>query len=221
MQGLSQHIQNGKLHLHLREFLELMLKNSPDVQLARLDVYTAATQITAARAPFDPALGLGFTAERSISPAVVQLRLFERRSQRDRRRKRSNMVVRLGGTGSAPGTQVSLPQTINSLSQNSSITYNQILPTGQTLGTSFYSYRSSGDSYSSPLTYGILNFSFTQSLLQNRTGLQYRGPITVAKTQLLITSEQSEATHCAGGGERRQFNTGRPFPRATTSASSS
>jgi outer membrane protein TolC len=187
VQGLTQHIQDGKLHLHLREFLELMLKNSPDVQLARLDVYTAATQIMAAKAPFDPTLGLGFTAERSISPVLFSSGISTGTT--------STGVSGQGGIGTVggvAGTQVTLPQTINSLSQNSSITYNQVLPTGQTLGTSFYSYRSSGDSYSSPLTYGILNFSFTQSLLQNRTGLQYRGPVTVAKTQLLITSEQSE-----------------------------
>lgn len=183
VQGLSQRIVDGKLHLHLREFLELMLKNSPDVQIARLDVYTAASQIISAKSPFDPSIGLEFTAERSISPVLFSSGI-------------SSSVPGTGttGTGGISGAQVSLPQTINSLSQNSTVTYNQILPTGQTLGTSFNSYRSSGDSYSSPLTYGILNFTFTQSLLQNRTGLQYRGPLMVAKTQLQITSEQSEAT---------------------------
>ncbi len=200
VQGLSQHIQEGKLHLHLRDLLELMLKNSPDIQLARLDVYTAAAQITAARAPFDPTLGLGFSAQRSISPVLFSSGLTGGTTSTgsvsgsgSSGGVSSGTSGSSGGTGTLSGTQISLPQTVNSLSQNSSITYSQVLPTGQTLGTSFYSYRSSGDSYSSPLTYGILNFSFTQSLLQGRTGLQYRGPVQVAKTQLLITSEQSQA----------------------------
>lgn len=193
VQGLSQRVQNGQLHLHLHDFLELMLRNSPDVELARLDLYTAATQIISAKASFDPVLVLGFNAERSISPLLFASGIS---------------IGASGGTGSSPGggtsnggsggpggggTQVTLPQTVNSLSQNSIASFSQVLPTGQTLGTSFNSYRSSGDSYPSPLTYGILNFTFTQSVLQNRTGLQYRGPVSVAKTQLLITSEQSEA----------------------------
>jgi len=192
VKGLSQHVQNGQLHLHLREFLELMLNNSPDIQLARLDAYTAETQIIAAKAPFDPALVLGFTAQRSISPLLFSSG-FSGGTTNTGNGSSSGGGSNTGSGGTGTNTQITLPQTINSLSQNSSVAYTQTLPTGQTLGTSFSSYRSSGDSYSSPLTYGILNFTFTQSLLQNRTGLQYRGPITVAKTQLLITSEQSEA----------------------------
>src|SRR6516162_4685555 len=56
VQGLSDHIVDGRLELTVKSFLELVLKNSTDVNLARVDVYTAADQITAAEAPFDPTL---------------------------------------------------------------------------------------------------------------------------------------------------------------------
>src|SRR5207249_9009951 len=38
-----------------------------------------------------------------------------------------------------------------------------------------------------------LNFVVTQPLLQGRRNLQFRTPLMIARTQLLITSEQSEA----------------------------
>ena len=223
VQGLSQRIENGKLHLHLRDFLELMLKNSPDIQVTRLDVYTAATQIVSARAPFDPSLQVGFLAQRSISPLLFGSGISSGTTTTTGTGSGTNSGSGtgssvIGGTGAA-GSQI-LPQTINSLSQNSSIAYNQILPTGQTLGTSFNSYRSSGDSYTSPLTYGILNFTFTQPLLQNRTGLQYRGPIRIAETQLLISSEQSEGA-IAQAMANAAVLIGRPFRHATTFAFSS
>lgn len=196
VEGLVDRIRNGQLHLNQRLFLELMLKNSPDIQLARLDVYTPANRIIAAKAPFDPALSLGFTAQRSISPLFFSSGIS---SGGLGGTNSSDSSTGSGSSGSTVGgvtganTQIGLPQTINSLSQNSSIGFSQILPTGQTLSTTFYSYRSSGDSYSSPLTYAGLNFALTQPLLQNRTNLQNRAPITIAKTQLVIVSEQSEA----------------------------
>jgi outer membrane protein len=100
-----------------------------------------------------------------------------------------------GGTGGSNvgGTQVTLPQTINSLTQNSAVTYSQLLPTGQAITSSFTVDRASGDGFSSPALFGSFNFGITQPLLQNRTNLQNRGPLMVARTELLITSEQSEA----------------------------
>ena len=49
VQGIADHISAGKLHLTIKDFLELVLKNSTDVNLTRLDVYTAADQIKAAQ----------------------------------------------------------------------------------------------------------------------------------------------------------------------------
>jgi outer membrane protein TolC len=195
IQGLSEHISGGKLHLRLKDFLELVLKNSTDVHLTQLDVYTAAHQITAAKAPFDPTLGLQFDALRSVSPLFFGNGFSGQTGGTGTGSGQTGQGGQTGGTGSGiSGNQVTLPQTINSLSQNSSVTYNQLLPTGQTISSSFSVYRSSGDGYPSPILFGALNFAITQPLLQNRANLQNRAPLTIARTSLLITSEQSEAT---------------------------
>ncbi len=170
VEGLQERIADGKLHLQLREFLSLVLKNFADIQITRLDVYTAADQIVGAKNPFDPDLNLSFNAVRSVSPLSYSL------------------------AGSPSGGSFALPQTINSLSQTSIIDYTQLLPTGERFESTFTGYRSSGDSYAYPTIFGVLNFQFTQPLLQNRTNLQYLNPLRVARTQLLITSKQSEAS---------------------------
>ncbi|MCU1291988.1 MAG: outer rane efflux protein, partial [Bryobacterales bacterium] len=68
VEGLKQHITDGKLHLQLRDFLALVLKNYTDIQVTRLDVFTQANQVLSAKAPFDPTLNLNFNTVRSVSP---------------------------------------------------------------------------------------------------------------------------------------------------------
>ncbi len=169
--GLAEHVDasDGKLHLRLADFLALVLRNSPDVQLSRLDVYTAANSLTSAQAPFDPQLNFSFQTFRSVSP------------------------VEYGTSGTGGGGEVTLPETLNSLSQNSNINYSQLLPTGQTLQASFTGDRTSGDGFPYPSLYGNLNLSVTQPLLQGRRNLENLTPIRVAKSQIFITSKQSEA----------------------------
>lgn len=170
VEGLTQRIVEGKLHLHLKDFFALVLQNAPDIQLTRLDVYTPANELISARAPFNPALNLSFNAVRSVSPLSYSI------------------------SGSPSGGQFTLPQTINSLSQTSILDYTQLLPTGQKFETTFTGYRSSGDGYPYPSLFGVLNFQITQPLLQNRRNLQYLTPIRVARTEILISAKQSEAT---------------------------
>ena len=160
VEGLPQHIVDGKLHLHLRDFLELLLKNSTTVQLNRLDVYNAADAIIAAKAPFDPLLQPSFNTQRTLTPP-------------------SPFFPTLGA--------------FSSLNQVSTIAYNQLLPTGQTIGSSFQIDRISGDGYTTPALFGTLSFSVTQPLLRNRTGIEQRAPLMLARTQLNITSELSES----------------------------
>jgi outer membrane protein len=180
VEGLAQHIVDGKLHLRVRDFLALVLRNSPDIQLTKLDVYTPADQLTGARAPFDPTLNLSFNTVRSVSPLSYSI------------------------SGSPSGGQFNLPQTINSLSQTSTLNYQQILPTGQTVQAGFTAYRSSGEGYSYPSLFGVLNFQVTQPLLQNRSNLQFLTPIRIAKTEILISAKQSEATINAAIGQIAQ-----------------
>ncbi len=195
IQGLRERIVDGKLHLRLREFLELVLKNSTDIQLTRLEIFTAANSITANKAVFDPLLALNFNTLRSVSP--VSFFSFGGSGSTGN----TGVVTTPGQTGNGIGTgigtggsQIILPQTISSLSQNSSATFTQLLPTGQSINASFSAFRSSGDGYQYPALFGQLNVSVVQHLLQGRTNLQAKGPLLVARTQLLITSERSQVT---------------------------
>ena len=197
IEGLSPRIVDGKLHLHLRDFLELVLKNSTDIQLTRLDVYTAANDITASKAPFDPSLVLNFAALRSVSPLSFFTFGGNSGSGTGTGVIASPQPGQANTSGSTPvsaGGQVILPQTISSLSQNSSATFSELLPTGQNVSANFSANRSSGDGYLYPALFGSLNVTITQHLLQDRTNLQAKGPQQVARTELLITSEQSQAT---------------------------
>jgi outer membrane protein len=163
VEGLPDRISDGKLHLTVKDFLELALKNSTDVNLVRLDVYTAADQITAAKAPYDPQLVLGFNTLHSVSPE---------------------------------STQISGASTLTSLTENSVINYQQLLPSGQTISAAFSGIRNSSNSafnFLNPNVVGVLNVQVAQPLLQGRSLIQVRGPLQVARTQLIITSRQSEA----------------------------
>jgi outer membrane protein TolC len=163
VQGLSGRIVNGRLSLTLKDFLELVLANSTDINISRLDVYTAADQVKAAHAVFDPALSLGFNTLRSTSPQYTQI----------------------GGAS-----------TLSSLTENSFINYQELLPKGETVSVSFQGARNSTNSafnIFNPSITGIMAISIAQPLLQNRDGVQFKAPLTIARTQLLITSRQDEA----------------------------
>jgi outer membrane protein TolC len=163
VEGLRERLVNEKLYLTIRDFLTLVLRNSTDIHLTRLDVYTAADAITAAKAPFDPLLQLNFNALRTRAPQFNEIN---------------------GG------------ETLNSLSQTYLLNFQQLLPTGQTVTTQFNFNRSSTNSeffFYNPYINGAMTFLFTQPLLRDRTNIQNKAPLQIARTQLVITSEQSEA----------------------------
>ncbi len=163
IQGVTDRIVDGKLHLTLKAFLELVLKNSTDINITRLDVFTAATQIQAAKAPFDPFGSAGFSTLRQVDPS---------------------------------SSQISGASTLSTLSQTSSLSYQQLLPTGQTLSAGYSAARSSNNSAFSllnPSIFSSFSFTATQPLLQDRSRIQFQGPLRIARTQLEITSRQSEA----------------------------
>ncbi len=163
VKGVAERIVNNTLSLTLKSFLELVMMNSTDINLTRLDVYTASTQILAARAPYDPLASAGFSTFRSVSPST---------------------------------SQISGATTLSTLIQNSTLSYQQLLPTGQSITAGFIASRSSNNSAFSllnPTVSGSFNFAATQPLLQDRSRVQVRGPMEIARTQLTITSRQSEA----------------------------
>ncbi len=197
IQGLEERVVDGKLHLRLREFLELVLKNSADIQMTRLDVFTAANNVISANAPFDQNLALGFNTLRSVSPfSFFALGGNNGTSGTSTTGTTTSpgQTIGAGGTQLPGGSQVILPQTISSLAQNSFATYTQLLPTGQSVTGNFSVNRSSGDGYYFPTLFGSTNITITQHLLQNRSNIQARGPQQIARTQLLISSERSQAT---------------------------
>ena len=161
--GVDQRIQEGKLTLDVKSFLALVLRNSTDIHLTQLDVYTAADQILGAKAPFDPQLLLSFNALRSEQTQTSQI------------------------SGAA---------TLADLSQTSSAGYSQVLGEGPAFTASFNAVRNSSNSafsFFNPSLATGLNVGLTQPLLQNRGNLQLRAPLMIARTQLRIVSEQSEA----------------------------
>jgi outer membrane protein len=163
VQGLNQRIADGKLHLHLKDFLELVMKNSPDIRISRLDVYTASDLITAAKAPLDPLLTGGFNTQRIISPQY---------------------------------TEISGAETLSNLTQNSTLNYQQTLPTGQTVTASFIGTRNSGNSsfnFFNPNIFTGLNFALTQPLIRDFNRIQLRGPLEIARTEVIISSDTSAA----------------------------
>jgi outer membrane protein len=163
VEGIAERIADGKLTLTLKEFLELVLRNSTDINITRLDVFTAAESIRAANAVFDPFVALGFNASRSVSPQF---------------------------------SQIAGASTLSSLNQNSNLSVQQLLPTGQNAGVSFNASRNSTNSafnLFNPSLAGSLGFTFSQPLLQNRSRIQFKAPQQIARTQLTITSRQSEA----------------------------
>jgi outer membrane protein TolC len=167
-----------------------MLKNSPEVQLTRMDVYTAANQVTASNTPFDPLLQASFNAQRSITPLF-----FGGGFSSGGAGGGGGTGTGIGGTGgTGAGAAVILPQTISSLTQRTGLTFSESLPTGQTFSTAFTGTRSSGDFYTYPAVFGSLEFNLTQPLLQNRTNLQMRGPLMAAREMLVVTSQESEAS---------------------------
>jgi len=163
VQGVQERVQAGKLYLRVKDFIALVLKNNTEINLARLDVWTAADAILSAKAPFDPNLSLGFNNTRTVQPQFNQI----------------------GGASN-----------LNTLSQNSTLNFQQTLSSGQILNFGFNAYRTSTNDqfvFLNPNIFTGLNFSVTQPLLQGRANLQLRAPLMIARTQLVITSEQSEA----------------------------
>ena len=163
-QGISERIVNGKLTLDVHSFLELALKNSSDINISRMDGWRHRDQVKVVRMQPDPVLSLGFNTLRSESPQFSQI----------------------GGAS-----------ILSSLSGNSFVSYQELVPTGQSVNVGFIATRNSTNSefnIFNPSISGSLNFSIVQPLLQNRNGIQFKAPLKIARSQLAITSKQTEAS---------------------------
>ena len=153
----------GKLNLTLKTFLELVLKNSTAVNLVRLNVYTANASIQAAKAPYDPATSL----RNSISSIGIAVHLADQRrfhAEHPDAEFHDQLPAAAFPRDSHDGGYTASRGSNNS-------TFNLLNPT----------------------LFSTFSFSAFQPLLQDRTRIQVRGPLEIARTQLTITSRQSEA----------------------------
>ena len=67
--NLEDFVVDGKLELSLRDYLELVMANHPDVQIQVLNVLESENSIQRAFSPFDPNLTLNFNANRATNPS--------------------------------------------------------------------------------------------------------------------------------------------------------
>jgi outer membrane protein len=163
VEGVQERVHDGKLYLHVKDFLALLLKNNTEINIARLDVLSSADQILGAKAPFDPSVTASFNNTRSLTSQSSQI-------------------------GGAPE--------LDFLSQTTQMNYQQLLESGQTVSVGFNASRASTNSefnFLNPYISTSTFFQVTQPLWQGRTNLQFKAPLMIARTQLLITSDQTEA----------------------------
>jgi outer membrane protein len=162
VEGIEERVHDGKLYLTVKDFLTLLLKNNTEINMARLDVFSAADQILGAKAPFDPSVTASFNSTRSLTSQTSQI----------------------GGA-----------QQLDFLSQTTLMNYQQVLESGQTVAVGFNASRASTNSefnFLNPFISTSTFFQVTQPLWQGRTNLQFKAPLMIARTQLLITSDQTE-----------------------------
>lgn len=67
--SLEDFVVDGKLQLSLREYLELVMANHPNIQIQVLNVLESENSIQSAFSPFDPNLSLNFNANRGTNPS--------------------------------------------------------------------------------------------------------------------------------------------------------
>jgi outer membrane protein TolC len=163
VEGVAERVKDGKLPLRFQDFAVLVLKNNTEIHLTRLDLMTAQDAVLSAKSPFDPRLTLGWNTQRSQQPQY---------------------------------TQISGADTLSQLNHYGQFGFSQALSTGQTVDLGFYTTRISSNSafnFFNPSIFSGLTLGVTQPLLANRNNMQARTALKIAKTQLLITTEQSEA----------------------------
>lgn len=70
---LRDFVVDGQLTLSLQQYIELVLANHGDVQVAKLNVYSQENQVQAALSPFDPRFAASFDATRGQTPSQDRL----------------------------------------------------------------------------------------------------------------------------------------------------
>ncbi len=158
--NLEDYVVDGKVQLSLKAYGELVMANSPDVNLQKLSVYEGQNAIARALSPFDPNFTASFSANRSRTPSNDVLAGADIRSNLNQNgRATYNQVF-------DTGTEFQTSYTTLRSSNNSSFT-----------------------TFNPSLTQG-LQVQLTQPLLRGRgRGIQ-RLPFLIAESRLDQTSAQ-------------------------------
>ncbi len=154
---LSDFVVDGKLTLSLRNYLDLVMVNFPDIQVQKLSVQTAQNSILSAFRTFDPTLTVSTYYNRASTPATDQLTGANVS-------KTLNWPLNFAYTQTLQnGTQFNLGLQGSYGTSNSSFsTYN-------------------------PAKNSNLSFGFTQPLMRGRDPYINRLPITIARANLRST----------------------------------
>ncbi len=151
---LSDYAASGKLELSLKNYLELVMQNNPDISFQKLTVEIQQNAITRAFAVFDPAALARFTTTRQQTPAKDIL------------------------TGATNLNTLSQPL---SLSYTQLLPTGTTYQVG--FANTKYSTNSANATYN-PSHSSNMTFNLTQPLLRGRGGYYTRLPITIARSRL-------------------------------------
>jgi outer membrane protein TolC len=154
---LADYVQNGKLVLSLKSYLDLVMANNTDVSIQRLTVERFQNNLLGSFSQFDPTLSLNIGQTRSTSTS---------------------------------GNRFDLVSQLKSLRQSSTLQFNQLLPSGTTIGANIGLTKNTSNSANNlinPNLGGTFGFNFSQPLLRGRSLDIVRIQITTARINLRST----------------------------------
>jgi outer membrane protein len=160
---LEEFVNDGKLELSLRSYLDAVLANNTDIQISRLTIETPRNAILRAYGIFDPQIVSSFTPTRNARP----------------------VATRIIGDQQQFGADIA-----SSLNQQFVLRAQQMLPTGTTYSVGYDASRFTSTSTdnqglrAAPQIQGNFALNFTQPLLRNRGAYFTKLPITIARGRL-------------------------------------
>lgn len=159
---LKDFVVDGKLELGLRNYLDLVLANNPDVTIQKLQVEDNRNAITRSAGIFDPAVTARFTATRSESPSTNTL-------------AGATVLSSLNQPLNIQYTQLMQSGTLITASFNGSKLSNN-----------------NAFQFLNPNLSTNLQFNISQPLIRSRTRALNRLPITIAQVRLKTAEFQFE-----------------------------
>ena len=162
--------KDGKmLELSLKDYLALVMSNNTDIAIQRLTVSTAEDAIMRSYSIFDPKGSASWSSSRSTSPV--------------------SSLVDIGQVGTS-GVST---QSLDTLRQPASFTWNQMLPSGMLYNVQYSASKLTTNSASvtfNPSLNSAISLNFSQPLIRNRGSYINRIGIIIARGNLRQTRYQ-------------------------------